>query len=154
MLQIELTIKAEPALMSLLSALGANLETVALAIDSSMRIRQHEANQAETAEKVVEALKAAPVSLPPAAVVPFPQAPAPAQQTFAAQPPMAPVAAAPAYSHDQIAVAGAGLMDLGPEKQQALLALLARFGVQAITQLPKEALGAFATELRALGARI
>jgi hypothetical protein len=37
---------------------------------------------------------------------------------------------------------------------QQLLALLSKYGVQALTQLDPAQYGAFATELRALGAQI
>ena len=80
-----------------------------------------------------------------------------AQQTFT---PVEPVALAPtpvpttqvSYDINQLAVAATGLMDAG--KQQDLMNLLAKFGVQALTQLPKEQYGAFATEIRSLGANI
>lgn len=71
----------------------------------------------------------------------------------------APVASAPAvpvtaptYTLDQIAKAGANLVDAG--KMEQLLALLTKYGVQAVTQLTPDQYGAFATELRALGAQI
>lgn len=63
-----------------------------------------------------------------------------------------PTAAAPTYTHEQIAAAGSALIDAG--KLTNLLDLLGRFGVQAVTQLAPEQLGAFATELRQLGAQI
>ena len=63
-----------------------------------------------------------------------------------------PVTGAPAYTLDQISRAGASLVDAG--KMQQLLELLGRYGVQAVTQLKPEQYGAFATELRALGAQI
>lgn len=44
------------------------------------------------------------------------------------------------------------MMDTG--KQQELLALLGRFGVQALNFLPKEHYGEFATALRGLGAKL
>lgn len=66
--------------------------------------------------------------------------------------PAVPVAGAPAYTLDQISRAGASLVDAG--KMQQLLDLLGRYGVQAVTQLQPEQYGAFATELRALGAQI
>lgn len=66
--------------------------------------------------------------------------------------PTVPVASAPAYTLDQISRAGASLVDAG--KVEQLLALLGRYGVQAVTQLQPEQYGAFATELRALGAQI
>lgn len=66
--------------------------------------------------------------------------------------PAVPVTGAPAYTLDQISRAGASLVDAG--KMQQLLELLGRYGVQAVTQLQPEQYGAFATELRALGAQI
>lgn len=78
---------------------------------------------------------------------PAPVAPAPAPAA-----PAVPVAGAPTYTLDQIAKAGASLVDAG--KMEPLLALLSRYGVQAVTQLAPEHYGAFATELRALGAQI
>ena len=65
---------------------------------------------------------------------------------------MVPVAAAPSYSMEQIATAGAALVDAG--KRDQLLALLSRFGLQAVTQLQPAQYGTFAAELRALGAQI
>ena len=64
----------------------------------------------------------------------------------------APVAAAPAYSIDDLARAAAQLMDAG--KQQQLIALLGQFGIQSLGALPKERFGEFATALRQMGARI
>ena len=94
----------------------------------------------------------APVTPPPAPaapVTPPAPAPAPAPQTAA---PVMPVAGAPTYTLDQISKAGAALVDAG--KMEPLLALLTKYGVQAITQLQPAQYGVFATELRALGARI
>ncbi len=70
-----------------------------------------------------------------------------------AQPPAAVVpTSTPAYTFDDLARAAGPLMDAG--KTADLQALLKSFGVQALTQLPKEQYGAFATALRGLGARI
>ena len=66
--------------------------------------------------------------------------------------PAVPVAGAPTYTLDQTSRAGASLVDAG--KMQQLLELLGRYGVQAVTQLKPEQYGAFATELRGLGAQI
>lgn len=66
--------------------------------------------------------------------------------------PVAPVAAAPAFAMEDLARAASQLMDAG--KQQDLLGLLAQFGVQALTQLPKERYGEFATALRQMGAKL
>ena len=97
-------------------------------------------------------LAPAPVTPPPAPaapVTPPAPAPAPAPQTAA---PVMPVAGAPTYTLDQISKAGAALVDAG--KMEPLLALLTKYGVQAITQLQPAQYGVFATELRALGAQI
>lgn len=107
------------------------------------------------------ALVAAPVEAP----APVNPAHAPVGMTAPAQPvgptsaapgntaaPAVPVSSAPSYTLDQISRAGASLVDAG--KMQQLLQLLSRYGVQAITQIQPEQYGAFATELRALGAQI
>ncbi len=90
----------------------------------------------------------APVSGPPAVPVEpsMPVAPA------APPTPVVPVAGAPTYNLDQIAKAGASLVDAG--KMEQLLALLGKYGIQAITQLQPDQYGVFATELRTLGAQI
>jgi len=53
---------------------------------------------------------------------------------------------------EQLAVAATQLMDAG--KRDELLALLGTFGIQALTTLPKEQYGTFATKLREKGAKI
>ena len=81
----------------------------------------------------------APVQIPPVAAgpAPEPQAVAPTGLT---------------YTLEQISNAAAPLMDAG--RIQDLFNLLQKFGVQAVTQLKPELYGQFATELRALGAKI
>ncbi|KGX84458.1 hypothetical protein [Pontibacillus litoralis] len=56
------------------------------------------------------------------------------------------------YTMDQLARASSQLMDAG--KQTELVQLLGQFGVQALTALPQEQYGAFATKLREMGAKI
>lgn len=101
----------------------------------------------------------APVTAPavPAPAVPPVAAPAPPMATSAgpaapAPAPTIPVTGAPTYTLDQISKAGAALVDAG--KMEPLLALLTKYGVQAITQLQPTQYGIFATELRAIGAQI
>lgn len=122
------------------------------------------------ASKTGKADKPAPVPpadyMPPADTAPAPAAPAPAVTpapapapapvqapvTPAPVPAPVPVAPAPTYNRDQIMTAGAALIDAG--KINELMGLLNSFGVQAVTQLKQDQLGAFATELRKLGAQI
>lgn len=99
---------------------------------------------------VAPAPVAAPASAP--APVPTPAAPPVTPMPTAAAPAPAVPVTAPTYTLDQIAKAGANLVDAG--KMEQLLALLTKYGVQAVTQLTPDQYGAFATELRALGAQI
>ncbi|MGG4180819.1 hypothetical protein ABEW03_16175 [Virgibacillus pantothenticus] len=56
------------------------------------------------------------------------------------------------YTMDHLARAASQLMDAG--KQAELVQLLGQFGVQALTALPQEQYGTFATKLREMGAKI
>lgn len=94
----------------------------------------------------------APVTTP--AHVSAPTMPVPTDPVSA---PAAPVAtpaptAAPSYTSEQLAKVGADLVQAG--KMPQLLALLAQYGVQAVTQLPPEQYGPFALALRGLGGNI
>ena len=104
-----------------------------------------------------------PAGNAPVAPAPVQTAPTPAPAPTPAAPPVTPMpttaapapavpVTAPTYTLDQIAKAGANLVDAG--KMEQLLALLTKYGVQAVTQLTPDQYGAFATELRALGAQI
>ena len=88
----------------------------------------------------------APVSAP---TMPVPTAPVSAPAAPVATP--APTAA-PSYTSEQLAKVGADLVQAG--KMPQLLALLAQYGVQAVTQLPPEQYGPFALALRGLGGNI
>lgn len=94
-----------------------------------------------------------PTPAPVATTTPAPAPAAPAQTAAPTNPaPAVPVTTAPTYTLDQIAKAGASLVDAG--KMEQLLALLAKYGVQAVTQLQPDQYGVFATELRTLGAQL
>lgn len=95
---------------------------------------------------------ASPISDPAPVAPPVAASVAPAAPPAPAPAPTMPVAGAPTYTLDQITNAGAALVDTG--KMEPLLALLTKYGVQAVTQLQPAQYGVFATELRALGAQI
>lgn len=79
------------------------------------------------------------------------QAPQPVAPTVPTQ--QAPIQTqVPTYTQQDLALAATQLMDSG--KQADVLNLIASFGVQALTQLPQEQFGNFATALRTLGAKI
>lgn len=98
----------------------------------------------------------APMSAPaPAAPVqpnPLPSPGPVARATPNYPAPNVPLAQPPQYTIDQIRDAGATLMDAG--KVNELRKLLMSFGANAVTDLKSEQLGAFATGLRELGAKI
>lgn len=97
-----------------------------------------------------------PVQAQPATAPVAPQnVAAPTQMAAPTQAPIMGAAipvAAPTFSMEQLAVAATQLVDAG--RRQELVNLLAQFGVQALTTLPKEQYGNFATQLRAMGAKI
>ena len=99
---------------------------------------------------------AAPVMTPPAAPVMTPPA-APVTQQFIPQPAAAP--AAPTQSQqgitcEQIINAAMPLMNSNPAFAMQLQGILAKYGVQAVTQIPENMLPNVAADLRALGAKI
>lgn len=94
-------------------------------------------------------------AVPTQAITPAQTGPMPAPVTTAQQTqPVSgvPLAEPPKYTVDQIMAAGATLMDAG--KVNDLMNLLHSFGVQAVMDLKPEQLGAFATAMRELGAKI
>lgn len=110
------------------------------------------------------AVQAAPVPAPAAQPSPAlaPVTPVPVAQPAAAPAPVAQPAPAPApaaapttawaFRFEDIQLAATSLCDTG--KRAEVLALLAKYGIQALSALPAEQYGAFATELRGLGAKI
>lgn len=77
----------------------------------------------------------------PSVSTPAPSAPAPIVPT-----------AAPQYTLEMLAKAGTALIDAG--RMNDVMALLGKFGVEALTSLDPSMYGAMATELRNLGAQI
>lgn len=133
MLEMKIKIEADVAILKAIDKLTTALEKNAVNISVSQ----------DTPAPV------APVATP----TPAPAPAAPAQTVAPTNPaPTVPVTTAPTYTLDQIAKAGASLVDAG--KMEQLLALLAKYGVQAVTQLQPDQYGVFATELRTLGAQL
>ena len=150
MLEMKIKIEADAAVLKAIDKLTTALEKSAVNISVPQDTPAH----------------VLPVTTPPASVVPTQPTPAPVATTTPAPAPAAPaqtaaptnpapavpVTTAPTYTLDQIAKAGASLVDAG--KMEQLLALLAKYGVQAVTQLQPDQYGVFATELRTLGAQL
>lgn len=136
MLEMKIKIEADAAVLKAIDKLTTALEKNAVNISVP---QDTPAPVAPVATPVTHA-PVPPVTMPPATVAPTNPAPT------------VPVTTAPTYTLDQIAKAGASLVDAG--KMEQLLALLAKYGVQAVTQLQPDQYGVFATELRTLGAQL
>ena len=162
MLEMKIKIEADAAVLKAIDKLTTALEKNAVNISVSQ-------DTPAPVAPVATPAPVSPVTVPPASVVPTQPTPAPvatptpapapaahaapAQTVAPTNPaPTVPVTTAPTYTLDQIAKAGASLVDAG--KMEQLLALLAKYGVQAVTQLQPDQYGVFATELRTLGAQL
>ena len=168
MMEMKITVEAPDlaaSILKLAEAIASGPDPALLIPDEPLPVSAYPATPAAAPVAPVAApVSPAPVNPTPgpapttAAPVAAPSpAPAPTAGQTSAAPgntpaPAVPVTGAPAYTLDQISRAGASLVDAG--KMQQLLELLGRYGVQAVTQLKPEQYGAFATELRALGAQI
>lgn len=143
----------ENALNNLASALqGNNVVNVAPVVSEPQSLPQQQQPMPEQIQQPAAVPTSTPVQQPMHQVQgqqPMAQPPVQQQQPMP-QPPV-PTSQTP-YSMDQLAVAATQLMDAG--KREQLMQLLATFGVQALTTLPQEQYGAFATKLRELGANI
>ncbi|AVK95587.1 hypothetical protein FCT18_17175 [Lysinibacillus sphaericus] len=144
----------ENALNNLASALQGNVVNVASVVSEPQSVPQHHQHQ-PMPEQIQQ-----PAAVPTSTPVQQPMHQVQGQQPMA-QPPVQQQQPMPqqtvptsqtSYSMDQLAVAATQLMDAG--KREQLMQLLATFGVQALTTLPQEQYGAFATKLRELGANI
>lgn len=141
MFEVRITIEAPE--------LAGAINNLAAAIGGS-KISLPPTQQPAAAQPVAEQ----PAAPAPAPVQPAPiPAPGPAAHAMPSYPaPNVPLAQPPKYTIDQIMAAGATLMDAG--KVNDLMNLLHSFGVQAVMDLKPEQLGAFATGLGELGAKI
>ena len=94
----------------------------------------------------------------PALVNPTPSSPVMTTPSPAQIVPMAPAAVpttpAPQITGDMVAKAGADLIAANPAAMGPLNALLQKYGVGCAQELRPDQIGPFATEMRALGARV
>ena len=123
----DFVIHADPALMGLLSRLG------------EQRSPEARINPPAPAAQIPQTAPAAGIPVTPSAADPV--------QNLPAVP-----TSVPQYTFDMIQTACAECMDKGQAQQ--LQGLLQKFGIRRIPELRSEQYGAFATELRGLGARI
>lgn len=155
MSQITVTINA-PELVSVLRTLAESISGKSIPALTSVPVQQPMQQPVQAQPAQINPMPAAPVTPPPA----VPSAPVTTPATPVQQPGFDPVTGAggtvpttaQTYTLTQLAVAATQLVDTG--RRGELVNLLASFGVPALTGLPKEHYGAFATQLRAMGAKI
>lgn len=160
-MEITVTVNA-PELAGAITRLALAIEgKAAINQDGSMAIPAGTVATVKGVEAQPTAAPQQPTPVPQAqqtAPMPTPQ-PTPVPQAAPAQAPAPQPTPVPqtaptqkAITLNDLATAGAGLVDQG--KMPQVIALLGKYGVQAITQLQPESFEAFAAELRALGASI
>lgn len=137
--------------------LDVNIHLPAAVLDFLERLSTGHAVSGPTVQAASVPAPAVQPSPAPVPVTPVPVAQPAASPAPVAQPAPAPAsAAAPttarAFRFEDIQLAATSLCDTG--KRAEVLALLAKYGIQALSALPAEQYGAFATELRGLGAKI
>jgi cytoskeletal protein RodZ len=149
MLNITLTIAAAPELLAALSNF-TNSITSTKVVTVSKSTPEYTSSKADLEQSDAEVTynQLAPISMPVNVVQAHQQA---TVQTPAAQTTAVPTSTQ-TYTMELLAVAATRLVDAG--RRSELVSLLQTFGVQALTALPKEHYGAFATQLRALGAKL
>jgi hypothetical protein len=145
-LTVNITVTTPEAAAALLHGLGLPLQEMPPAainpvtVPAPMAAYPGVATQPTSANTAAQIQSSLPVSIAPPSPMPATPATMPVPTS------------APGYTYEDLARAAAPLMDAG--KTPDLQAQLRSFGVQALTQLPKEQYGAFATALRGMGARI
>jgi hypothetical protein len=147
MLNITLTITAAPELLAAISSLANSINSTKVVSEPQATPNINPIYiQGNTAP--VNSINNQPNLVPVNMMQTPQQAPV---QTPAVQTTTVPTSS-PTYTMEQLAVAATQLVDA--DRRAELVSLLQTFGVQALIALPKEQYGAFATQLRALGAKI
>lgn len=106
------------------------------------------AKKAPEPPKAEEPATPEPVAEPAPEPVPIPEPAAPAPEA------LVPTEAERVYQMDELARAGAGLMQQDRSNSAKLAAILRSFGVNTLPDLPADKYPAFAEELRKLGATV
>lgn len=145
MTEVKITITA-PELANAINNLAAALAGKT-SLDNPDKSVQTEQNVMQYSPVTPVAPVSAPAQITNVVTPPAPS-PAPAAQTPANTVPTG----VPQYTMDMLAVAGTALIDAG--RMGELCGLLAKYGVESVTALNPAQYGAFATDLRALGAQI
>ena len=147
MFEIRVTI-ACPDLLAAAKLLARNSIPEAVEAPAAPAVETTTAPMPVPAPAPVSVPAPAPVSVPATSTPVNTANPAPAAAS------VVPLSQGPTYTLAQIAKAGADLISQNPGLMPQVNALLAQYGVQAVTDVKPEHYGAFATALRGLGAKI
>lgn len=139
-----------------LNELAEAVRALALAVSGGTAPAGTQQPAAQTMASVGTQMPSVPVTTPQQAYgqVPVQQPPV----TMAAPQPTVPMTTVPTtamaqeYTLEQLQVAAAGLSSMG--KMPQIMGILQRFGISAMTELPRERYGEFAMALREEGAQI
>ena len=122
-----------------------------LAVTALAKILQSRNHPCESiSAQTGNAASAQPPVNPTAAATPVTTTPGAAQTA----PTAVPTSPAPQITGDMVAKAGADLLAQNPAAMPQLMGLLQKYGVGCAQELKPDQIGPFATEMRALGAKI
>lgn len=156
MLEIKITApEISEAINNLARAIGLAVTNPYGQINTAPVIKQAEPQQSTSAPAVPVAPPSAVPTVPtsaPQTVTTAPNTPSANYPTEVASTAPTVPTSTPQFTLEMIAKAGTALIDAG--KMSELSALLAKYGVEALTSLDTAQYGAFANDLRALGAAI
>ena len=162
-INVNVKLSGDPELLITLATLVESIQDVLHVSNAQLAAAEKPAESSNAdpqpvEETVVQQPAAQPVApaANPAPAVPVVTAPAPAVPVVTAPAPAVPtVPTAPAknYTWAEIQTACAPLIDNGAS-QQALMALLPKYGVQSLMNIPPARYGELVVDLRALGAKL